>query len=118
MLPSTVALAEPKNARERDERVSLVIREMISLLQAAPDRTLTVIELCQRPKIQLLKKGIIAKFSYFIQQNAEKFSLGKNPEGDNKSDCVTLQFDDLQCEEYLSKTFELDANFMIVACCS
>eukprot|EP00392_Amoebophrya_sp_AT5.2_P003334 g3339.t1 len=112
LCPSSVQLADPKNPRERHERLTLVTREMVSCLRDSPGKTLTVIELTQKPKIQLLKKGIVSKFTQFLQQNADKFLIGKNPDGDNKSDVVTLVLDDCAIDDLLTSSFDLDCQYM------
>ncbi|CAD7972668.1 unnamed protein product [Amoebophrya sp. A120] len=110
-VPSSVELAAPRNPAERNERLTLVTREMVNRLREAPGKMLTVIELTQIPKIQLLKKGIISKFTLFLNQNQDKFQLARNPEGENKSDVVTLIMDEVAVDELLTGTFDLDNQY-------
>lgn len=75
---------------------------------------MTVVRLCQQPKIMALKKGVILKFTTFIDENADKFKRQKDPINPlNAPEIIELSMDESEANQLLYDTQELHDRYVI-----
>ncbi|CAD7977051.1 unnamed protein product [Amoebophrya sp. A25] len=86
---------------------------MIVQLQAAPGQRRSVMEICQSPKIQQLKKNALNRFTSWVSDDsAHLFSLEKDGMGPKKGDAVVLIGDPVECDRIIFEYADLDSNYM------
>lgn len=90
--------------QEKNDRHELVIREMISYLNGMPGKKTTMVTVTQHPRILGLKKGVVQKFTCFVDQHSDKFLRYQNPEGATKSEVLELIMSDEQIQQYMDMT--------------
>jgi len=84
------------------------------MLTAAPQKQMTMVRICQQPKIMALKKGsVILKFTEFIDQNAEKFRRIKDPINPvNAPELVELTWEESDANQFIYDTQELHDRYV------
>lgn len=84
------------------------------MLSAAPQKQITMVRICQQPKIMALKKGsVILKFTEFIDQNADKFRRIKDPVNPvNAPELVELTWEESDANQFIYDTQELHDRYV------
>jgi len=75
---------------------------------------MTVVRVCQMPKVMALKKGVIMKFTTFVDEHLDKFKREKDPMNPvNAPEILELVMDESAANQLLYDTQELHDGYVI-----